>query len=90
MFFFPRDVFDEIWNVIGSVSEGFPTYFFIDILDTNKASGPDLISNKMIKNVSEAIAIPLCIIFNRSLFEGIFPDIWKLSNLVPLFKKEKR
>ena len=24
--FFPRDVLDEIWDVIGSVSEGFPTY----------------------------------------------------------------
>ena len=27
--FFPRDVLDEIWDLIGSVSEGFPTYFFI-------------------------------------------------------------
>ena len=24
---FPRDVLDEIWDLIGSVSEGFPTYF---------------------------------------------------------------
>ena len=24
--FFPRDVFDEIWDLIESVSEGFPTY----------------------------------------------------------------
>ena len=24
--FFPRDVLDEIWELIGSVSEGFPTY----------------------------------------------------------------
>ena len=24
--FFPRDVLDEILNLIGSVSEGFPTY----------------------------------------------------------------
>ena len=24
--FFPRDVFDEIWDIIESVSEGFPTY----------------------------------------------------------------
>ena len=24
--FFPRDVFDGIWDLIGSVSEGFPTY----------------------------------------------------------------
>ena len=58
-------------------------------LDPNKASGPDLISNKMIKNVSRAIVKPLCILFNRSLREGVFPDIWKLGNLVPLFKKPK-
>ena len=25
--FFPRDVLDEIMDLIGSVSEGFPTYF---------------------------------------------------------------
>ena len=23
---FPRDVLDETWNLIGSVSEGFPSY----------------------------------------------------------------
>ena len=39
------------------------------------ASGPDLISNKMIKNVAGAIAKPLQIIFSRSLREGIFLDI---------------
>ena len=27
--FFPRDVLDEIWDLIGSVSEGFPTFFCI-------------------------------------------------------------
>ena len=29
LFFFPRDVLDEIWNLIESVSEGFPSYFYI-------------------------------------------------------------
>ena len=28
---FPRDVLDEIWDLIELVSEGFPTYFFIYI-----------------------------------------------------------
>ena len=28
--FFPRDVLDEILNLIGSVSEGFPSYSFIE------------------------------------------------------------
>ena len=57
-------------------------------LDPKKASGPDQISNKMIKRVAGAKSKPLHIIFNRSLSENIFPDIWKLGNLVPLFKKE--
>ena len=30
--FFPRDVFDEIWDLIGSVSEGFPSYSLIQHL----------------------------------------------------------
>ena len=27
--FLPRDVLDKIWNLIESVSKGFPTYFFM-------------------------------------------------------------
>ena len=27
--FFPRDVLDKIWDLIGSVSEGFPTFFLM-------------------------------------------------------------
>ena len=29
--FFPRDLLDEIWDLIESVSEGFPTYFSMHI-----------------------------------------------------------
>ena len=29
LFFFPRGVLDEILNLIESVSEGFPSYFFL-------------------------------------------------------------
>ena len=43
----------------------------------------------MMKKVSKTIAKPLCIIFNRSLREGIFPDMWKQGNLVPIFKKRR-
>ena len=31
--FFPRDVLDEILNLIESVSEDFPSYSFIDLLE---------------------------------------------------------
>ena len=35
--FFPRDVLDEILNLIGSVSEGFPSYsYFIAVFTLHK------------------------------------------------------
>ena len=34
--FFPRDVLDEILNLIGSVSEGFPSYSFKDENELNR------------------------------------------------------
>ena len=38
--FFPRDVLDEIWDLIESVSEGFPSYFYLKLLlSESKFSG---------------------------------------------------
>ena len=59
----------------------------IEVLNPNKASGDDGISHKMLKNVSKTVSKPLCILMNRSFHEGIFPDIWKLANVIPIFKK---
>ena len=59
----------------------------IQILDPNKASGPDVISHKMLKLCPEKVAVPLHIIFNKSLREGIYPTSWKIANLIPIFKK---
>ena len=56
----------------------------IDILNPNKASGPDEISNKMLKPVSKEVAVPLSILFNRSFREGKFAENWKHSNVIPL------
>ena len=59
----------------------------LDILNINKASGPDLINHKMLKYVSAAVSKPLTVIFNRSLREKHYPEPWKKNNVVPLFKK---
>ena len=41
--FFPRDVLDKIWGSIGSVSEGFPTYFSIaQSLTSSSTRRPDI------------------------------------------------
>ena len=60
----------------------------ISILQTNKAVGPDNISHKMLKSTVLTIAKPLCLLFNRSLSDCIFPCSWKLANVLPLYKKD--
>ena len=59
----------------------------ISTLNINKACGHDLISHKMLKNTVQSVAKPLCLLFNRSLNEGLYPDNWKIANVTPLFKK---
>ena len=53
----------------------------IELLNPNKATGPDEISNKMLKAVAKEVSVPLNTLFNRSFREGKFSDIWKYSNV---------
>ena len=52
----------------------------------NSNSSPDGISFKLLKAVSDLIISPLNTIFQHSLFEGIFPSIWKEATVIHLFK----
>ena len=56
-------------------------------LDVNKATGPDKISARLLKETSTEIAPSLCKLFNKSLRTGIVPQEWKEANVVPVFKK---
>jgi hypothetical protein len=49
--------------------------------------GPDLISNKMLIVIKNETALPLSMLFNKSLKLGVFPSDWKMSHAIPLFKK---
>ena len=40
----------------------------------------------MLKVVSKSVQKPLCILMNR-FNEGIFPNNWKLANVIPIIKK---
>ena len=62
----------------------------ITSLDSNKAHGCDNISIRMVKICGESLALPLKLIFEESQEIGIYPDLWKKSNVVPVHKKQSK
>ena len=56
-------------------------------LNTHKASGPDMINNRILKELSTESSVPLSNIFNQSLTTGIVPTVWKNANVSALHKK---
>ena len=58
--------------------------------DPNKATGPDEIPARILKETATTIAPSLCKLFNRSLGEGYIPSEWKLANVVPVYKKDEK
>ena len=56
-------------------------------LKTDKASGPDGLSNRILKELSHEISSPLCSLFNKSLSLGKFPSPYKDANVTPVHKK---
>ena len=59
-------------------------------LDSNKAYGWDSLSISMIKICDAKIVIPLCLIYEKCLATGKFPESWKKANVLPIHKKESR
>lgn len=58
----------------------------INSLKDDSSAGFDKISVKTLKRISKFIVNPLTMLFNASLKEGIFPDIFKLAIVKPLYK----
>ena len=55
-------------------------------LDLSRASGPDCIPVVVLKNCQLELPYILAELFNKCLKESCFPDCWKVSSVVPVFK----
>ena len=53
----------------------------LKFLDISKASGPDAVSSRLLKEATQILKSPLCRLFNLSLRTGIFPT--KLQKRFP-------
>ena len=56
----------------------------LDRLNPSKASGPDDLSARVLKECSAEIAQVLACIFNQSLIQAIVPDDWRQANVAPI------
>ena len=53
---------------------------------TNKAPGVDKINIQFIKDSLDVVLDPITDIVNSSLMSSTFPSVWKIAEVIPLYK----
>ncbi|XP_065658601.1 uncharacterized protein LOC136083120 [Hydra vulgaris] len=72
---------NEYWFTIADVQN------HLSYLEATKSIGVEGIHPIILRNCAAAFAISLNSIFRQYLFSGSVPDLWKKSNITPIFKK---
>ena len=49
--------------------------------------GPDKVHPFLLKTFAKYLAVPLSIIFQRSIDEGVVPADWRCANVTPIFQE---
>ena len=84
----PDDDDTPVQNIIDSINiTPGDVMDILKTLDTSKALGHDLVSPRLLKEGYNELSTPLSKLFNLSMRAKTFPSKWKISNVVPIFKK---
>ena len=59
-------------------------------LNTNKATGPDGVTARLLREAAPSISSSLSCLFNMSLKKGKLPCDWKRANVTPVYKKGEK
>ena len=62
----------------------------VSSLQSKQSSGHDGSCNAFLKSIINVIKVPICIVFNKSLRNGEFPELMKHAKIVPMFKSGSR
>ena len=88
------DIFPDIYPESPSISNVlFAEDELLDAIkevSTNSAAGPDEFPAMILKQCSNAIVTPLCMIWRKSLSTGVIPAQCKMANIVPIHKGKSR
>lgn len=74
-------------NLTGLTLDVVDIRLLLTTINANKATGPDGLSGRFLKECSAEIAPSLTWLFNLSLSTGHVPEIWRSANVIPVFKK---
>lgn len=56
------------------------------LLKPKNSCGPDKIAAYFVYHCAISLVKPLCMIFQRCLSEGVYPNMWRCSNVFPIHK----
>ena len=59
-------------------------------LNPDKATGPDEIPTRVLKECSAELARPLSCLFELCFAEGVFPNQWKIAHVIPVHKRDSK
>ena len=59
-------------------------------MDLSKGMSPDKMAPLFLRNCADLICHPLATIYNKSMADVHYPDIWKLGHLTPIHKSGKK
>ena len=62
----------------------------LDRLNVHKASGPDGLKARVLKECGNEISLILALIYNESLARDEVLDEWRQANVSPVFKKGEK
>ena len=59
-------------------------------LQPDKATGPDNIPAKVLRECSAELATPLSTLFQLCFNQGVFPSKWKSASVIPIHKRDSK
>ena len=83
-----------LYQLNSTLSNIHPTHHELELilrsLPLGKAVGPDLVNNRILKELAFELSISHSKLFNYSLLTLILPSCWKLANVCPVHKKDSQ